>query len=77
LARLFLPALLLLATGLHLLVLRRWIIWWWLVVVVVLVAWLAVVEQADFSLAQDLLLCQGLRMLFLLELVGLVLLPLV
>jgi hypothetical protein len=30
-----LPALLLLATGLHLLVLRKWIIWWWLAVRVV------------------------------------------
>jgi hypothetical protein len=33
LARLSHKVLLLLATGLHLLVLRRWIIWWWLLVV--------------------------------------------
>jgi hypothetical protein len=40
-------ALLLLATGLHLLVLRRWIIWWWRVAAVE-VELLVVVVRVDF-----------------------------
>jgi hypothetical protein len=52
LARLFLSVLLLLATGLHLLVLRKWIIWWWLAAAAVLLIWGAVAVRVDFVLAQ-------------------------
>jgi hypothetical protein len=52
LARLFLPALLLLVSGLRLLVLRRWIIWWWLGVAEVVVQMAVAAVQVDFLLVQ-------------------------
>jgi hypothetical protein len=55
----------LLATGLHLLVLRKLIIWWLAAVLVAVHLQQAVVALVDFLLAQHLLSCRGLRMLFL------------